>query len=319
MGQLPLERITPDAVFSRVGLDYAGPVYIKQGSVRKPVLVKAYICVFVSLSVKAVHIEAVSDLTAELFLACLRRFVARRGKPVLIWSDHGSNFVGAKRLLKEMYVFLQQQNITEAVSNFCSDQSITWDFIPEHAPHFGGLWESAVRSLKIHLNRVIGNARLNYEELSTVLAQIEACMNSRPLGTIPHNNDEGIEVLTPGHFLIGRPMEAIPDHSLSYQPVPLLRRWYLCEALLRHFWKRWSSEYLVGLRKYHKWHQPTRNLQPGDVVIAREDNTPPSQWPLARIVEAHKGRDGLIRVVKFKTSSGTYTRASDEGSSATTM
>ncbi len=140
MGQLPAERITPDAVFSRVGLDYAGPVYIKQGSIRTPVMVKAYVCVFVSLSVKAVHIEVVSDLTSEAFLACLRRFIARRRRPNLIWSDHGTNFVGAKCLIKKLFDFLQQQTTHEAVSNFYSSQGITWDFIPECAPHFGGLW-----------------------------------------------------------------------------------------------------------------------------------------------------------------------------------
>lgn len=107
-GQLPKECITPDAVFNKIGLDYAGPIYIKQGSTRKPTIVKAYVCVFVSLSMKAVHIEAVSDLMSEAFIACLRRFISRRGKPTLLWSDHGTNFVGAKRLLKELYEFLKE-------------------------------------------------------------------------------------------------------------------------------------------------------------------------------------------------------------------
>ena len=95
MGQLPIERVTPGSVFKKVGVDYAGPLKIKYGMVRKPVIVKAYVCVFVSLSVKAVHLEAVSDLTSEAFLATLRRFIAHRGYPSLIWSDNGTNFVGA--------------------------------------------------------------------------------------------------------------------------------------------------------------------------------------------------------------------------------
>ncbi len=110
---------------------------------------KAYVCVFVALSVKAVHLELVSDLTTEAFLACLRCFVARRGKPSLIWSDHGSNFVGAARELKELVKFLEQQRMQETISEFCSTQSIQWQFIPEHAPHFGGLWEAAVKSMKL--------------------------------------------------------------------------------------------------------------------------------------------------------------------------
>ena len=97
MGQLPVERISPDLVFNRVGVDYAGPFYVKYGYVRKPTLVKSYVCVFVSLSIKAVHLELVSDLSTEAFIACLRRFIARRGKPSLIWSDHGSNFVGKSK------------------------------------------------------------------------------------------------------------------------------------------------------------------------------------------------------------------------------
>jgi hypothetical protein len=104
---MPVERITPGPVFDKVGIDYAGPVLVKYGYVRKPVIVKAYICVFVSLTVKAVHLEAVSDLTTDAFIAALRRFIARRGRPVLIWSDHGSNFVGADRKIQDMIKFLR--------------------------------------------------------------------------------------------------------------------------------------------------------------------------------------------------------------------
>ena len=103
LGQLPIERITPGAVFDKVGVDYAGPVFIKHGYVRKPTIVKAYICVIVSLSVKAVHLELVTDLTSEAFIACLKRFISRRGLPSLIWSDNGTNFVGAARELIELY------------------------------------------------------------------------------------------------------------------------------------------------------------------------------------------------------------------------
>ena len=100
---------------------------------------------FVSFSVKAVHLELVSDLTTEAFLATLRRFVARRGKPSTIWSDHGTNFVGAANDLRELYTFLGQAETRDSVSNFYAEQNIDWRFIPESAPHFGGLWDEAVK------------------------------------------------------------------------------------------------------------------------------------------------------------------------------
>ena len=268
---------------------------------------KAYVCVFVALSVKAVHLELVSDLTTEAFLACLRRFIARRGKPSLVWSDHGSNFVGAARELKDLVKFLDQQKTQKVVSEFCSTQRIQWQFIPERAPHFGGLWEAAVKSLKTHLKRIVGEVKLTFEELSTVLTQIEACLNSRPLVAFPGSED-GIEALTPGHFLVGRPLESFPDPSFSYQSLSLLRRWHLCQSLVRHFWKRWSEEYLVSLQRLSKWHRSCKNLVVGDLVILREDNMVATKWPLARVTQIHTGKDGVVRVVTLKTPTGTYTR-----------
>ena len=307
LGQLPIERVTPDLVFEKVGVDYAGPVYTKYGSTRKPTIVKTYICVFVSLSVKAVHLELVSDLTTEAFIACLRRFIARRGKPSLIWSDHGTNFVGADREIREFVEFLENQKAQGVISTFCSSQNIEWKFIPERAPHFGGLWEAAIKSLKTHLRRIVSNVKLTFEELMTVLVQIEACLNSRPL--VPLScDDDGMEPLTPGHFLIGRPLESLPDPSFSYRSVSLLRRWHLCQNLVRHFWQRWSTEYLSSLRKFAKWHHPSRNVAVGDVVILQEDGLVPTKWPLAKVTEVHTGRDGLTRVVTVKTCAGTYKR-----------
>ena len=217
LGQLPLECVTPGSVFQRVGVDYAGPVKIKYGMVRKPTIVKAYICVFVSLSVKAVHLEAVSDLTSEAFIATLRRFIARRGYPTLIWSDNGTNFVGANREIKEFHEFLKKQQTNGVISEFCSTSNVEWRFIPEHGPNFGGLWEVAVKSTKTHLRRIVGDVKLSFEEFTTVLAQIEACLNSRPLVYTNSPDDDGIEILTPGHFLIGQSMTLLPDSAVSYR------------------------------------------------------------------------------------------------------
>ena len=308
MGQLPMERVTPSCVFERVGVDYAGPFLIKSGKVRKPTILKAYACIFISLAVKAVHVELVSDLTTEAFLATLRRFIARRGLPTFIWSDHGTNFVGAKRELKELYQFLEQGKPQGILSDFCASRNIEWRFIPEHGPHFGGLWEAAIKSVKKHLRCCIGESRLTFEELTTVLAQVEACLNSRPLIPSPSTDDDGFEILTAGHFLIGQPLSALPDPSFSHQPVSLLHHWHLCQNIMRRFWQRWSSEYLPILNRYNKWRHPTRNLSVGDVVLLKEDAAIPTKWPLGRVIEVHPGTDKLVRVATIRTSKGTYKR-----------
>ena len=135
----------------------------------------------------------------------------------------------------------------------------------------------------------------------TVLTQIEACLNSHPITLLSSNSD--LETLTPGHFLIGRPLEALPDPP---QSIPLLRRWHLCQAIVRHFWQRWSLEYLVSLRRFSKSDNPTKNTEVGDIPVLREDNVVPQKWPIARVVEVHPGRDGLVRAVTVKTSTRVY-------------
>ena len=308
MGSLPRIRITPTHPFDNVGVDYAGPFFTKHGFVRKPTIVKSYVCVFVCLAVKAVHLELVSDLTTNAFMSCLRRFISRRGRPTVIMSDHGTNFVGASRELKELGNFLQKQASRKAISEFCSYRGIQWRFIPERSPHFGGIWEAAVKSTKYHLKRVVNDTKLTFEEMCTLLTGIEACLNSRPLTPL-HSVEDAIEVLTPAHFLIGRPLEALPDHNdMGSQPTSILSRWYLVQSLIQHFWKRWSEEYLTSLRKTTKWHFPSRDFRVGDIVILKDDCLIPMKWPLAKVIEAHPGRDERVRVVTIKTTAGSYKR-----------
>lgn len=147
--------------------------------------------------------------------------------------------------------------------------------------------------------------KLSFEEFGTVLTQVEACLNSRPLVPTKSTDDDGIEVLTPGHFLIGRPISAIPDPQLSYKSISILRRWHLCQCLIYHFWQRCQNEYLSTLNRCNKWKYPPRNVSAGDIVVVQESRTAPTKWPLGhRVLETHPGQGELVRIVTLETSQG---------------
>ena len=147
--------------------------------------------------------------------------------------------------------------------------------------------------MKIHLRHVVSTHKLSFKEFTTILTQIESWLNSRPL--VPLQCDEdGIEALTPGHFLSGEPPESIPDPAFSNCTLSQLRRWYLCQALVHHFWQRWSTEYISSLRRYTQWPHPTRNVLVGDIVTLQEDNMLPTKWPLAKVIQTHTDWKGWI-------------------------
>ncbi|XP_062703843.1 uncharacterized protein LOC134286271 [Aedes albopictus] len=299
MGDLPLERVSPAPAFQRVGIDYCGPFEL-QPATRKGAPVKCYLCLFVCLVCKAVHVEVVMDLTSEAFLAALRRFVARRGRPEMILCDNASNFVGARRELNELHRLFQQQQFQEQVSTSAMRDLIEFKFIPARSPNFGGLWEAAVKSLKGHMRRVVGNRTLKLDEMHTVVTQIEACLNSRPLTPLS-NDPRDLEVLTPGHFLIQRPLTAIPEPSLSEVPEGRLSRWQRVQSYSQQIWKRWSTDYLSTLQSRNKWTRQRNNLSVGTMVLLKEDNIPPLKWRLGRVTEIHPGPDGNTRVVTVRT------------------
>ncbi|XP_055922824.1 uncharacterized protein LOC129953606, partial [Eupeodes corollae] len=212
MGNLPIDRVIYSRPFSKVGCDYAGPITLRSSRLRNAKLVKSYIALFVCFVTKGIHLELVGDLSTNAFLLALDRFVARRGKPSEIWSDNGTNFHGAKRTLDEMYNQLRSQHHNTIVADHLSKDGISWKFIPPAAPHFGGLWEAGVKSVKTHIKRVIGENKLTYEEMYTLLAKIEALLNSRPMW---HVSDSEPTALSPSHFMIGEQYVAIPQSNIS--------------------------------------------------------------------------------------------------------
>ncbi|XP_035226353.1 uncharacterized protein LOC118198710 [Stegodyphus dumicola] len=212
------QRVTLERPFFSTGIDYAGPVILKCYKGRCFKTTKGYIALFVCLATKAYHIEVVSDLTADSFIAALRRFVSRRGTPRYLFSDNGTNFVGAKRKLSELQTLLLSLNSNELILNYLAENTMEWKMIPPASPHFGGLWESGIKSIKFHLKRMIGETKLTFEELTTLLTQIEAVLNSRPLSKANHNDVGNLDALTPSHFLTGDVITSIPEQDFSNIP-----------------------------------------------------------------------------------------------------
>ncbi|KMQ91445.1 hypothetical protein RF55_8692 [Lasius niger] len=211
MGSLPALRVSPPTrSFQHCGLDYAGPLQVRASAGRGITSRKAYIALFVCLATRAIHLELVGNYSTPAFLDAYVRFCARRGLPESIYLDNGTTFVGADKELTLAYrAAIKDPNFL----NLTVMDRVTWHFIPPSAPHFGGLWEAGVRSVKYHLHRMLGKHTLTFEEVNTLLCKIETCLKSRPLAPL-HDTLDDHEALTPGHFLIGSALTVNPEPSI---------------------------------------------------------------------------------------------------------
>lgn len=309
MGSLPQDRITAVRPFNVVGVDFCGPFNVKASRIRKPLITKGYVALFVCFATKAIHMELVSDLTTEAFLACLKRFISRRGMPEKIFCDNAKTFKGAANELNKLYKLFISKTHKDSVNNYCTPNFIKFKFIPSYSPEFGGLWEAGVKSFKHHFKRIVGTLVLTFEGLYTAITEIEAVLNSRPL--LPMSTDiSDFKYLTPGHFLIGTSMMSYPEADLSNYSINNLRFWNVLCKIKQDFWKVWSGDYLTQLQSRPKWHHINPNLKEGDLVILRSDNTAPMTWPMARIVKTTPGPDGIVRVAEIKLPNNkTYVRS----------
>ena len=235
MGSLPAGRVNVSNPFAHCGVDYAGPFLVRESKRRNAKNHKAYchkadVSVFVCFATKGMHLELVSDLTSDSFIAALKRFVARRGKPACMYSDNGITFIGAQRQLKEFFDLLHPDQTQTDIKLFLRDHETTWKFIPPNAPHFGGLWEAAVKSAKHHLYRIAGKSPLTFEELQTIFCEIEAILNSRPL--VPLSEDPNdLSYLSPGHFLVGTTLNSFPYTDITDVNENRLVRWQRVEQI----------------------------------------------------------------------------------------
>lgn len=305
MADLPPCRVQQSRVFSRVGIDFGGPFTLKDHKRRGAKTSKGYLCLFVCMATKAVHLETVSELSSEAFIAALSRFTDRRGLCAEIISDNGTNFVGTNRYLLGINKFLASQH--DVISNHLTQSGIIWSFNPPASPHFGGLFEAGIKSVKYHLKRVIGETVLTYEEFATVLTRIEAILNSRPLCSMS-SDPEDFNGLTPGHFLIGGFLLGLPEYDFLDTASNRLSRWQHLQKMSQHFWKRWHFEYLNTLQQRSKWCKINPNIKLGQLVLIKDDRLPPMKWVLGRITEVHPGKDGMVRVATVKTPTGSLVR-----------
>ena len=297
MGQLPAPRVTKVLPFVHTGVDFAGPFILRYGNPRKPDTCKAYLSIFVCLTTKLVHIEVVSSASTGAFTAALKRICCRAGKPSHIYSDNGSNFIGARNQLKELYQFLDSTEAKTAIQHCLLERRITWHHIPEEAPYFGGIWEASVKAAKHCLKRTIGVVKLSFEELATISCQAVACLNSRPYLAQDSHDPAGEMPLTRSHFLIGRPMEAYPE-APEPPDLTLSDRWLLCKSMAQQFWDLWQRQYLQSLQKAQKWHKTTPNVKKDDLVMVLDETSLQTHWLTGKVLQVYPGEDGLVRTAK---------------------
>ncbi|XP_055612945.1 uncharacterized protein LOC129759503, partial [Uranotaenia lowii] len=287
MAPLPRVRLTPFVKpFSFVGVDYFGPLLVKQGRS----LVKRWVVLFTCLTIRAVHLEIAHSLTTSSCILAFRRFIARRGSPVEIYSDNGTNFQGANNIL-----MIQLQQIHQACAVTFTNSNTRWNFNPPAAPHMGGSWERMVRSIKVAMERISKHPQNPCDEvLETVAMEAESIVNSRPLTYIPLETVNS-EALTPNHFLMYGERGIIQPISLAEPEGTILRdSWKLSRNLVDMFWNRWVREYLPTITRRTKWFTPVKPLEPGDLVLV-VDESKRNGWVRGRILSVVKAADGQVR------------------------
>lgn len=299
LGDLPPERLAHhQPPFTHTGVDYFGPMYVVIGRRKE----KRWGALFTCLSTRAIHLELAASLSTSSMIMALRRMASRRGSPRTLYSDNGTNFVGANNELREEMKKMRTEDLERAAE----EEGLKWKFIPPGAPSMGGAWERMVRSVKTALTAVLRERNPPEEVLYTLLTEVEHTVNSRPLTHISADpGDE--EALTPNHFLIGRSCGAAILGNFNDKELIGRPNWKTAQRLADHFWTRWLREYLPTLMPrrlsgedvtYHK----------GDIVIIADSSLPRNTWPRGVVEEVFPGPDGRIRIMNVRTKGGLMRR-----------
>ena len=300
MADLPRERCEPGgAPFCFVGVDLFGIFYAKVGRSE----VKRYGCLYTCFSTRAIHIEVLSNLETDTFINGFVRFVSRRGYPQKVWSDNGTNLVGARSELSKSLRNLDREKVVRVARRM----EIDWRFNPPLASHHGGVWERMIRTVRRVMLAVLNsNTRLTDEILHTVFCEIECIVNSRPI-TKCSDDVQDVAALTPNHLLLVRDNQSVP-WGVFCDGDTYRKHWCHVQHIATLFWRRWIKEYLPELQRRQKWVKDEPNLTVGDLVLLLDENSPRGSWPLGLVKDISAGRDGLVRSVRVKTATTEFVR-----------
>ena len=296
MGELPKERVTADhPAFTFVGVDCFGPFVVKRGRAQE----KRYGVIFTCLSSRAMHLEIVFNLSTDSFINAFRRFTARRGTINTVYSDNGTNFVGAVRELAESKDEWNDKQMQE----WLKQEKINWKFNPPTASNFGGVWEREIRTIRKTLNAIthLQNLKLNDEELYTLMCEVEGILNSRPLTPVSDDPND-LEAITPNHLLLGNSKVTFPPGLFNKDDLYVKRRWRQIQYLADMFWKRWQKEYLPILQQRQKWTRDGESIQVGHLVLLMDQMLPRNQWSLGRIESVLKDKYNRVRVADVRVA-----------------
>ena len=306
----PTSKVIRALPFQNTGLDYFGPLYIKQAHIKERR--KVWVCLFTCVVVRAIHLEIVGDLSAEEFLQALRRFIARRGAPKEIILDNASQF----KLAKSTVDIAWEKAVHDPnVQSHIAQQRIKWNFIVELSPWMGGFYERLVRSSKIALRKSIGKKSVTMLQLQTFLAETEAVLNSRPLVYIGEELYDGTAI-TPAHFISLNTMTGTPplgteeeSKDPDYKETQsskeiLLNKWKKGQNILDSFWVTWRNDYLLNLRERSQIKLKSKRIESKELakvgnVVQVKENAPRGSWKIAKIVELIPNSDGNIRAAKL--------------------
>ena len=300
MANLPKARVTPEeAPFTRVGMDYFGPIEVKQGRS----MIKRYGVVFTCLAIRAVHIEKADNLDTDSCINAIRRFQARRGQVKQIVSDNGTNLVGAEKELRKHIDKWNQSRIHESMLQ----RNIEWVFNPPSASHFGGIWERQIRTIRKVMVSILKEQTLTDESLQTLFCEVESVINNRPITRVPGEPGD-LEALTPNHLLLLKVKPILPPVLAEETGPYVKRRWKQIQYMVDIFWKRWSKEYVAQLQERQKWALPKPNVKVGDIVLVANDAVPRNQWKMGRVTATIPDQEGYVRQIKLQTKTSELVR-----------
>nr|XP_043874409.1 uncharacterized protein LOC122764147 isoform X1 [Solea senegalensis] len=300
MADLPLERTGPASPFEFTTMDLFGPYEVKD-EVKKRARLRVWGIVFCCMASRAIHTEVVSDMSSEGFLLAYQRFTSLRGHPRKLWSDPGTNFVGARPALEKLHKFLDRLNRSELEDTAAKHGTEwSWKIHPADSPHRNGAAEAAVKVVKRALSNLGGDGVFTWGEFQTFLFMAANLANERPIDARTQSREDCVEYITPNSLLLGRANPKGDPGDFQFDGYPYKRLKHI-QAELSHFWKKWSQLAGPNLFIRNKWHTKKRNVAVGDVVWLADQNALRGQYKLARVVSVNADSKGIVRDVLVKT------------------